>query len=70
VPLFTGNRQDKNVSSNEQKISAARYLKDDQLRKLKHLYEKNHHLWIRLGEREQIYKNSLLAAAKTTLMLH
>ncbi|NOQ90510.1 MAG: hypothetical protein GQ549_06160, partial [Gammaproteobacteria bacterium] len=64
IPLFTGKRQDKTVSSNEQKISAARYAKDDQLRKLKSLYEKNQHLWVRLGEREQLYKNSLLTAAK------
>ena len=64
IPLFTGNRQDKTVSSNEQKISSARYSKDDQLRKLKKLYEKNQHLWVRLGEREQLYKNSLLTAAK------
>jgi outer membrane protein TolC len=64
VPLFTGNRQDKTVSANEQKISAARYAKDDQLRKLKHFYEKNRYLWQRLEEREQLYKNSLLTAAK------
>ena len=64
IPLFTGNRQDKTVSSNEQKISSARYSKDDQLRKLKKLYEKNQHLWVRLGEREQLYKKSLLTAAK------
>lgn len=64
VPLFTGNRQDKTVSSNEKKISAARYAKDDQLRKLKQLYEKNNHLWLRLGERELLYKNSLLTAAE------
>ena len=64
IPLFTGNRQDKTVSSNEQKIVAARYSKDDQLRKLKRFYEKNDHLWMRLSEREQLYKNSLLTAAK------
>jgi len=64
IPLFTGNRQDKAVSSNEQKISSARYSKDDQLRKLKKLYEKNQHLWMRLGEREQLYKSSLLTAAE------
>ena len=64
IPLFTGNRQDKTVSSNKNKISAARYSKDDQLRKLKKVYEKNQHLWIRLGERENLYKNSLLTAAK------
>jgi len=64
IPLFTSNRQDKTVSSNEQKIVAARYLKDDKLRKLKQLYEKDRYLWQRLGEREQLYKNSLLTAAK------
>lgn len=64
VPLFTGNRQDKKVSASEKKISAARYLKDDQLRKLKQMYEKNFHLWQRLQERELLYKNSLLTAAR------
>jgi len=64
IPLFTGNRQDKTVSANQKKVSAARYTKDDQLRKLKQFYEKNQHLWSRLGEREQLYKNSLLTAAK------
>ena len=64
IPLFTANRQDKTVSSNQSKTSAARYAKDDQLRKLKQLYEKNQHRWLRLGEREQLYKNSLLTAAK------
>ena len=63
VPLFTGNRQDKTVSSNKQKIVAARYSKDDKLRKLKQIYDKNQHLWQRLGERELLYKNSLLTAA-------
>lgn len=64
IPLFTGNRQDKTVSSNEQKVSAARYSKDDQLRKLKQFYEKNLYAWQRLGERQALYKNSLLTAAK------
>ncbi len=64
IPLFTADRQDKTVASNQQKIAAARYKKDDQLRKLKQLYDKNKHLWQRLGEREELYKNSLLTAAK------
>lgn len=64
VPLFTGNRQDKTVSASERKISAARYSRDDQLRKLKQFYEKNRHLWQRLEERERLYKNSLLTAAR------
>ncbi len=64
VPLFTGNRQDKSVASHQQKIAAATYIKDDRLRKLKQLYDKNLNLWQRLGEREELYKNSLLKAAK------
>jgi outer membrane protein TolC len=65
MPLFTGNRQDKTVASSQQKISAARYAKDDRLRQLKQLYDNNYQLWQRLGEREDLYKNSLLIAAKT-----
>ena len=65
MPLFTGNRQDKTVASSQQKITAARYAKDDRLRQLKQLYDNNFNLWQRLGEREELYKNSLLTAAKT-----
>ena len=35
------------------------------MRQLKQLYDNNYHLWQRLGEREELYKNSLLTAAKT-----
>ena len=64
IPLFTANRQDKTVAANEQKIKAARYSKDDKLRVLKQLYEKNQRLWQRLSERKRLYKNSLLRSAK------
>jgi len=64
VPLFTANRQDKTVSSSQQKTSVARYAKDDQLRHLKHMFEKDQHLYIRLGQRQELYANSLLIAAK------
>jgi len=64
IPLFTDNRQDKRLASNEQKVSVARYDKDDRLRQLKQLYEQNQHRWQRLAEREALYKNSLLKAAK------
>ncbi len=64
IPLFTENRQDKKVSSNVQKMAAARNSKDDKLRLLKRYFEKNQYLWQRLGEREALYKNSLLTSAK------
>ena len=64
VPLFTGNRQDKKLAANEHKVLAARFSKDDKLRQLKKFYDKNQHRWQRLGDRELLYKNSLLTAAK------
>ncbi len=64
IPLFTENRQDKKVSANVQKTAAARHSKDDKLRRLKQYYEKNKYLWQRLGEREVLYRDSLLVSAK------
>lgn len=64
IPLFTENRQDKKVSSNVQKTAAAQHAKDDKLRLLKQYFEKNQYLWQRLGEREILYKNSLLKSAR------
>ncbi len=64
IPLFTDDRQDRTVASNEQKTAAARHSKDDKLRILKRFYEKNEALWLRLGERELIYKNNLLKSAR------
>jgi len=64
IPLFTGNRQDKTVAANEEKIASARYAKDDKLRILKQQYEQNQHLWLRLSERKRLYETRLLTAAK------
>jgi outer membrane protein TolC len=64
IPLFTGNRQDKTVAANEEKIASARYAKDDKLRALKQQYETNQHLWLRLSERKRLYETRLLTSAK------
>jgi len=64
IPLFTKNRQDKRVSSNVQKTAAAKNSKDDKLRLLKQYFKKNQYLWQRLGEREELYKKSLLTSAR------
>ncbi len=64
VPLFTSNRQDKNVIASQEKVKTAQYKKDDVLRQLKRTYEKDLHLWQRFGEREKLYQNSLLSSAK------
>ena len=64
IPLFTANRQDKNVAASLEKTNAARYEKDDKLRQLKRMYERDLHLWQRLGERAELYRNSLLSSAQ------
>jgi len=63
IPLFTENRQDKNVAAREEIANAARYTRDDKLRVLKRKLEKDRAIYKRLGERELIYKNKLINSA-------
>jgi len=63
IPLFTENRQDKNVAAREESTNAARYSRDDKLRILKRKLDKDRAIYRRLGERELIYKNKLINSA-------
>jgi outer membrane protein TolC len=63
IPLFTENRQDKNVAAREESANAARYTRDDKLRILKRKLDKDRAIYRRLGERELIYKNKLINSA-------
>jgi outer membrane protein TolC len=63
IPLFTENRQDKNVAAREESANAARYSRDDRLRVLKRMLEKDRAVYRRLGEREHIYRNKLVNSA-------
>jgi len=63
IPLFTENRQDKNVAAREESTNAARYTRDDKLRILKRKLDKDRAIYRRLGERELIYKNKLVNSA-------
>lgn len=64
IPLFTKNRQDKKVSANEEKTRAAIFLRDDKLRRLKQMLDKDLAIYKGLGARELIYKQDLLVSAK------
>ena len=64
IPLFTENRQDKKVSASEEKTLAAKLLRDDKLRLLKRMLDKDMAMYKRLGERETIYREELLESAK------
>ena len=63
IPLFTENRQDKNVVAHEESANVARYSRDDRLRVLKKMLEKDRAIYKRLGEREVLYKNKLINSA-------
>jgi len=64
IPLFTGNRQDKQVSANIEKSNAAQFQLDNKLRVLKRMLEKDMAVYKRLGQREKLYSEELLASAK------
>jgi len=63
IPLFTENRQDKNVVAHEESANAARYSRDDNLRVLKRMLDKDRAIYKRLGERELLYKSKLINSA-------
>jgi outer membrane protein TolC len=64
IPLFTSDRQDRSVAASHEKTAAEQFEKDDRLRKLKRSYDKDRFLWKRLGERNVLYQNNLLAIAR------
>lgn len=63
IPLFTENRQDKNVMAHEESANVARYSRDDRLRVLQRMLEKDRSIYKRLSERELLYKNKLVNSA-------
>ncbi len=65
IPLFTKNRQDKNVAASVEKTSAAQYKLDDKLRDMKRTLERNLAAYKRLTERQKIYSRDLLKSAKS-----
>ena len=67
IPLFTANRQDKKVSASEEKTLAAKFIRDDKLRNLKRMFDKDLAIYKRLGQRAKIYKEELLESAKNNV---
>ena len=64
IPLFTANRQDKQVSANIEKTSAAQFQLDNKLRVLKRMLDKDQAIYKRLAQRQKLYHEELLASAK------
>ncbi len=64
MPIFTGNRQDKNLSASRFEHQAALHARDDQLRELNKLWQANYAEWTRLGDRLRLYESSLIKKAR------
>lgn len=65
IPLFTGKRQDKRVAASEEKMMAVRLKRDDQLRKLKRIYDSNRVKLSKLEERKNKYQTGLIKSAES-----
>ena len=64
IPLFAGKRQDKQVAAMIEKRTAAKYQRDNKLRTLKLMLEKNQAAYQRLDQRQKLYSEKLTASAK------
>ena len=64
MPIFTGNRQDQNLSASKLKHQAALHARDEQLRELNKLWNANYAEWKRLGERLELFETSLVKKAR------
>lgn len=64
MPIFTGNRQDQNLSASKLKHQAALHARDEQLRELNKLWNANYAEWKRLGERLELFESSLVKKAR------
>lgn len=65
IPLFTEKRQDRRVAASEEKMSAVRWARDDQLRKLKQIYDRAQARLKGLDERRRNYKDDLIKSAES-----
>lgn len=65
IPLFTEKRQDRRVAASEEKMAAVRWARDDQLRKLKQIYDRAQARLKGLDERRRNYKDDLIKSAES-----
>lgn len=64
MPLFPGKRQDRRVAASVAEADALRFMRDDAYRDLQRTLEAEYPRWERLREREQVYAQKILPAAR------
>jgi len=63
IPLFTSNRQDKWVTAREKDYNSAQYSTAEQKRNLQRMLDAEYSNWLRLNERLQHYRETVLPQA-------
>jgi outer membrane protein TolC len=63
LPLFTGKRQDRLLATRQQEVEAVRLKRDDQYRRLLRQLDTDYAEWQRLGERLQLYRDTIVPQA-------
>lgn len=63
LPIFTANRQDKDVAAAEAQASASTYVRDDQLRRLKRTLDEDWARWQQLQQLNSLYEKTILPDA-------
>ena len=64
LPLFTENKQDRNLAAKKTKVIAAQYHRSEQLREMKRKLMRHYAQWDGLGQRAALFKMKLLPEAK------
>jgi outer membrane protein TolC len=64
LPLFTGKRQDRRVAASIAETDALRFMRDDAYRDLQQTLDMEYPRWQQLQEREQVYADKILPAAR------
>jgi len=64
MPLFTGQRQDRRLAASRHQAESARLERDDRMRELREVLEREYANWQRLGERQVLYEQRLLRDAQ------
>ena len=64
VPLFPKKRQDKQVSASKFEAASATFMRDDVLRNLNTMLDREHANWTRLGERIKHYETDVIKRAE------
>ncbi len=64
VPIFHDKRQDRQLAASQYQVQAAMLARDERLRDLKQVLDAKYAEWIRLGERYELYQQTLLLQAR------